>query len=148
MKVHAMGRTTSEDPLLQFNFRMTVPGFPDGIGFVSVDGLDETINVTEYYEGGYTHAHKLPGRTSVSPVTATRGEYMGDTTFKDVMKEAVTQNDFRRTIIIEKLNRFGEVGKTYKLAEAWVSAWKGGGNNSDSNDVSIEEITIEFEYYL
>jgi len=147
MKVHA-ARTTTEDPILQFNFRMTVPGFPDGIGFVSVGGLEETIAVTEYHESGYQYAHKLPGRTSVNEITASRGEYLGDSFMKEAVKDAVTKNDFRKTIIIEKLNRFGDVARTYKLAEAWVSSWTGGENNADSDDVAIEEITIQFEYYL
>ena len=141
-------RTSTEDPILQFMFRVTVPGFPSGIGFTTVSGLSEEISVTEYHENGYPYAHKLPGRTSVGEITATRGEYLGQDFMKNEVKKAVTNKDFRQTIIIEKLNRFGSVAKTYKLAEAWVSSWEGGGNDASSDDVSVEQITIQFEYYL
>ena len=54
----------------------------------------------------------------------------------------------RNTIILEKLNRYGETVRTYKLAEAWVSKWEGGDSDASSDDVAIEKITIQFEHFL
>lgn len=147
MKAHAV-RTATEDPLQKFMFRLSVPGIPASIGFQKVSGLSEEIAVIEYHEQGYQYAHKLPGRTSVPEVVCERGEYSGDTALKDVLQNALTSANFRGTAIIEKLTRFGAVAKTYKLAECWASKWEGGDMDATSDDVYIEKMTLQFEYYI
>ncbi len=147
MKAYAV-RTGTEDPLQKFMFRITIPGLPSTLAFQKVGGLSEENAVIEYHEMNYQYAHKIPGRTSVPEVVCERGEYFGDTALKDYVKKAVTSADFRTTIIVEKLTRFKTVAKTYKLAEAWISKWEGGDMDATSDDVYIEKITIQFEYYL
>lgn len=144
--VHA-ARTASLDPLQKFRFRVTIPGLPTEIGFQTVSGLSHEIGVAEYSEGGYEYTHKLPGKPTVSEVTCERGAYQ-DSALATLIKETLTNEDFRQTIIIEHLDRFGNAGKTYKLAEAWVSKWEGSDLDATSDDVAIEKITIQFEYYL
>lgn len=146
MTAHA-ARTASLDPLQKFRFRVTIPGLPSEIGFQTVSGLSHEVGVAEYSEGGYEYTHKLPGKPNVSEVTCERGAYQ-DSALADLIKETLTNPDFRQTIIIEHLDRFGNVGKTYKLAEAWVSKWEGSDLDATSDDVAIEKITIQFEYYL
>ena len=146
MTAHA-ARTASLDPLQKFRFRVTIPGLPSEIGFQTVSGLSYEVSSTEYSEGGYEYTHKLPGKPTVGEVTCDRGAYQ-DTSLADLIKETLTNPDFRQTIVIEHLDRFGNVGRTYKLAEAWVSKWEGGDLDASSDDVSIEKITIQFEYYL
>ena len=146
MTAHA-ARTASLDPLQKFRFRVTIPGLPSEIGFQTVSGLSYGVSSTEYSEGGYEYTHKLPGKPTVGEVTCERGAYQ-DTSLADLIKETLTNPDFRQTIVIEHLDRFGNVGRTYKLAEAWVSKWEGGDLDASSDDVSIEKITIQFEYYL
>lgn len=140
-------RTASLDPLQKFRFRVTIPGLPSEIGFQTVSGLSYEVNSTEYSEGGYEYTHKLPGKPSVGEITCERGAYQ-DTSLADLIKETLTNPDFRQTIVIEHLDRFGNVGRTYKLAEAWVSKWEGSDLDASSDDVAIEKITIQFEYYL
>lgn len=142
-----MSRTVSADPIQKFKFRLTIPGLPSGIGFQKVSGLSEEVGVTEYEEGGYDYAHKLPGRAKVGEVTAERGEY-ADVSLHELLKETLTNPSMRNTIILEKLNRYGETVHTYKLAEAWVSKWEGGDSDASSDDVAIEKITIQFEHFL
>ena len=142
-----MSRTVSADPIQKFKFRLTIPGLPSGIGFQKVSGLSEEVGVTEYEEGGYDYAHKLPGRAKVGEVTAERGEY-ADVSLHELLKETLTNPSMRNTIILEKLNRYGETARTYKLAEAWVSKWEGGDSDASSDDVAIEKITIQFEHFL
>lgn len=146
MTAHA-ARTASLDPLQKFRFRVTIPGLPSEIGFQTVSGLSYEVNSTEYSEGGYEYTHKLPGKPSVGEITCERGAYQ-DTSLADLIKETLTNPDFRQTIVIEHLDRFGNVGRTYKLAEAWVSKWEGSDLDASSDDVAIEKITIQFEYYL
>lgn len=140
-------RTTSVDPLQKFKFRLTIPGLPSGIGFQKVSGLSQEIGVTEYDEGGYAYTHKLPGRPKVGEVTAERGSY-ADKSFQNLLQQTLTNPDMRNTIIFEQLNRYGEAVRTYKLAEAWVSKWEGSDFDASSDDVAIEKITIQFEYFL
>jgi len=147
LKAHAMARTASADPLQKFKFRLTIPGLPTGIGFQKVSGLTHEINVTEYDEGGFDFTHKLPGKQKVGEVVAERGMY-ADTSFQKLLKSALTDANARNTVIFEQLDRFGATVRTYKLAEAWVSKWEGSDADASSNDVAIEKITIQFEYFL
>ena len=140
-------RTTSVDPLQKFKFRLTVPGLPSGIGFQKVSGLTHEVGVTEYDEGGFDYTHKLPGRQKVGEVTAERGSY-ADNSFQDLLKQTLTNPSMRNTVIFEQLNRYGETVRTYKLAEAWVSKWEGSDADASSDDVAIEKLTIQFEYFL
>lgn len=140
-------RTMTNDPLQKFMFRVTVPGLPAGIGFQKVGGLTREVGVVEYLEGMYDHVHKLPGREKVSEVTLERGSYASKDLEKQY-KKILTDKNARNTVIIEILNRFGETKRTYKLAEAWVSKWEGSDLDATSDDVAIEKITIQFEYFL
>ena len=140
-------RTTSVDPLQKFKFRLTVPGLPSGIGFQKVSGLTHEVGVTEYDEGGFDYTHKLPGRQKVGEVTAERGSY-ADNSFQNLLKQTLTNPSMRNTVIFEQLNRYGETVRTYKLAEAWVSKWEGSDSDASSDDVAIEKLTIQFEYFL
>lgn len=140
-------RTTSVDPLQKFKFRLTVPGLPSGIGFQKVSGLTHEVGVTEYDEGGFDYTHKLPGRQKVGEVTAERGSY-ADNSFQNLLKQTLTNPSMRNTVIFEQLNRYGETVRTYKLAEAWVSKWEGSDADASSDDVAIEKLTIQFEYFL
>lgn len=146
MTAHA-ARTASLDPLQKYRFRITIPGLPTEIGFQTVSGLSLEIGVSEYSEGGYAYAHKLPGKPTVGEVTCERGAYK-DSSLADLIKETLTNPNFRQTIVIEHLDRFGNVGRTYKLAEAWVSKWESSDLDATSDDVAIEKLTIQYEYLL
>ena len=140
-------RTTSVDPLQKFKFRLTVPGLPSGIGFQKVSGLSHEVGVVEYDEGGFDYTHKLPGRQKVGEVTAERGSY-ADNSFQNLLKQTLTNPNMRNTVIFEQLDRYGAPVRTYKLAEAWVSKWEGSDADASSDDVAIEKLTIQFEYFL
>ena len=146
--IHAFAaRTTSVDPLQKFKFRLTIPGLPSGIGFQKVSGLTQEVGVTEYDEGGFGYTHKLPGRQKVGEVTAERGSY-ADKSFQNLLQKTLTNPNMRNTVIIEHLDRFGNAVRTYKLAEAWVSKWESSDFDASSDDVAIEKLTIQFEYFL
>ena len=49
------------DPYAGFAFRVEVDGMFRG-AFTDVGGLDTTIEVTEFTEGGDRHSRKLPGK--------------------------------------------------------------------------------------
>ena len=140
-------RTASLDPLQKYKFRLTIPGIPTEIGFQKVSGLSHEVGVAEYTEGGYDYAHKLPGKPKVGEITLERGAYR-DRMFEVMIKDTLTNPDMRGTVIIEHLDKYGEVARTYKLAEAWCSKWESSDLDSSSDDVAIEKITMQFEHYL
>lgn len=145
MEAHA-SRTISQDPLQKFKFRVTLPGFPP-MGFQKCSGLSDEATSTEYDEGGFDYTHKIPGRRKVGDVTLERGAY-ADNSFQHLIQDALTNESMRQTITIEHLDRFGNVARTYKLAEAWVSKWEGSDLDASSDDVAIEKLTVVFEYFL
>lgn len=142
-----MARTIANDPLQKFMFRVTVPGLPTGLGFQKVGGLTREVGVVEYLEGLYQYTHKLPGREKVSEVTLERGSY-ATKELEAQYKKVLTDSNLRNTVIIEILDRFGNTKRTYKLAEAWVSKWEGSDLDASSDDVAIEKLTVQFEYFL
>lgn len=145
LHAHA-ARSTMADPLQKYRFRITIPGL-NNIGFQKISGLTDEVGVTEYDEGGFEYTHKLSGRPKVSELTCERGEYAGSL-FQDKVKETLTNANMRQTVVVEKLDRTGRPARTYKLAEAWVSKWEGSDMDASSDDVAIEKITLQFEYYL
>lgn len=140
-------RTTASDPLQKFMFRVTINGMPSSIGFQKVSGLSKEMGVVEYREGGYDYAHKLSGRPKVGEVTMERGAF-ADRSLEELWKKTLMDSSARNTIIIEMLDRQGNVSRTYKLAEAWVSKWEGSDLDATSDDVAIEKITVQHEYFL
>jgi phage tail-like protein len=146
LQAHA-ARTIADDPLLKSKFRVTIAGLPTGMGFQKVGGLSSETEVVEYVEGGYQNTHKLPGRDKVGEVTLERGTYASDE-LRSYYKKTLTSTDIRSTVTIESLDNLGNVKKTYKLAEAWASKWEGSDFDAGSNDVAIEKITLQFEYFL
>lgn len=142
-----MARTYANDPLQMFKFRVSMPGLPAGMGFQKVSGLTREIGVVEYDEGGYSHTHKLTGKEQGGEVTLEKGMF-ANADLEEIYKRSLNSPDYRTTVIIEQLDKFGKVARSWTLAEAWVSKWEGSELDATSEDVAIESITIQFEYYL
>lgn len=142
-----MARTYANDPLQMFKFRVSMPGLPAGMGFQKVSGLTREIGVVEYDEGGYSYTHKLTGKEQGGEVTLEKGMF-ANTDLEEIYKRSLNSPDYRTTVIIEQLDKFGKVARSWTLAEAWVSKWEGSELDATSEDVAIESITIQFEYYL
>lgn len=86
------------DPIRNFKFVVEftpidgTPTWSDSklatMGFVSVSGMSAAIEAIAYREGGYnTNYHQLPGQTSFTPITFSRGMLLGN---------SANQNWFRR----------------------------------------------------
>jgi phage tail-like protein len=142
-----MARTYANDPLQMFKFRVSMPGLPAGMGFQKVSGLSREIGVVEYDEGGYSHTHKLTGKEQGGEVTLEKGMF-ANADLEEIYKRSLNSPDYRTTVIIEQLDKFDKVARSWTLAEAWVSKWEGSELDATSEDVAIESITIQFEYYL
>lgn len=142
-----MARSRLNDPLLKHKYLVSIPGIPKGVGFSKVSGLSAELGVVEYNEGGYDHTHKLAGRQKVQPVTFERGMFKSKEMY-DLYVKSLNNPNYRTTVTITLQDNLGKPQRTWKLAEAWVSKWEGTDFDASSEDVAIEKITVEFEYYL
>lgn len=144
IRAKAMSRTVADDPLQKFMFRIAIEGLPTEIGFQKISGLSREIEVVEYLEGMFAHAHKLSGREKFTELTLERGMF-ADTTLEDLFKKVLTDSASRTTLTLSYLDRVGEVKRQYVLEEAWASKWEAGDLDATSSDVLIEKATIQFE---
>ena len=140
-------RTIEADPLQSFMFKVSIPGIPTGVGFQKVGGLSREVEVVEYFENMYDHAHKLPGRESVSEVTFERGMYTDDY-LQGLYEKVFNNNTVRNTVVIQVCDRFGAIKREFKCAEAWFSKYECADLDATSSDVIIETLTMVFEYFL
>ena len=140
-------RTIESDPLQSFMFKVSIPGLPTGVGFQKVGGLSREVEVVEYFENMYDHAHKLPGRESVSEVTFERGMYADDY-LQGLYEKVFNNNTVRNTVVIQVCDRFGAIKREVKCAEAWFSKYECADLDATSSDVIIETLTMVFEYFL
>ena len=140
-------RTIEADPLQSFMFKVSIPGIPTGVGFQKVGGLSREVEVVEYFENMYDHAHKLPGRESVSEVTFERGMYADDY-LQGLYEKVFNNNTVRNTVVIQICDRFGAIKREFKCAEAWFSKYECADLDATSSDVIIETLTMVFEYFL
>jgi phage tail-like protein len=145
-KAHA-SRTIADDPLQKYKFRVTIAGLPTGLGFQKVGGLSREVGVVEYMEGLFDHTHKLPGKEKVGEVTFERGTYASKD-LEQLYEKTLKDQNMRTTVTISMMNKFGEVAKSWNLAEAWASKWESSDLDASSDDVAIEKITMQFEYFL
>ena len=140
-------RTVEQDPLQSFMFKVQIAGLPTGVGFQKIGGLSKEVAVVEYLENMYQHTHKLPGRESVGEVTFERGMYQDD--YLQSLYEATFNNsNVRSTVVIQVTDRFGKVRREFQLAECWFSKYEVGDLDATSDDVIIETLTMQFEYFL
>jgi phage tail-like protein len=146
LKVYAQ-RTVSNNPLGKFNFRVSLTGLPAGLGFQKVSGLNRELGVVEYREGLNPHTRKLTGIEKVGEVTLERGAYISKE-LENLYKKSLEDRNTRNVLIIEVLSPSGEVLRSHKLAEAWVSKWEFSDLDASSDDPIIESITVQFERFL
>lgn len=142
-----MPRTSVADPVAKCNFKVTIPSLPDSIGFQKVSGLSRERAVVEYKESGYKHTHKMPGNETVGEITLERGVFASQDIY-NLYKKNLTDSNFRNTVVISSLDKDGNTVQSWTLAEAWVSKWEGTDFDAESDDVAVEKLTLQFEYYV
>jgi phage tail-like protein len=131
------------DPYAGFAFRVEVDGMFRG-AFTDVGGIDTTIEVTEYTEGGDRHSRKLPGKVKYSNITLKYG-LTDDRFLYDWMLEAARGNVVRKSGSIVILDLQGNERVRWNFKEAWPTTWKGPTLAAKSNEYAIEEINLAHE---
>lgn len=140
-------------------------------GFSEIEMPKAEVNTINYRENiDSQRFQKIPGLVKYSPVVLKRGvtdsrnlynwyrlvndeivlgAVASELSGKSVSPPKQSEN-FRKEVIINVHNRAGEAVKQWILFNAWPVAYKGGDTLSAADDSGklIEEITLEYEYFL
>jgi phage tail-like protein len=115
--------------------------------FQEVGGIDATVDVTEYREGGdLLGTRKFPGQTKHSNLSLKRG-YTDDTLLSDWFKQVMTgaTEDIRRDISIVQLDMAGQEKIRWNLFQAFPVKYTAPAFNAKGNELSIETVEIAYE---
>ena len=173
------------DPVRNFRFYVTftpndnwskdTANAPAQMGFVSVSGMTASIESIAYREGGFnTNVHQIPGQTSFTPITFSKGIMLGQSSNSAWMKRIfamLSQNatagvgsGFRCDITIKVLSHPNPKGVTVqdgaattsgvgsqhasmeiKVYNAWITSLSYGNLDAGSNALMVEEMTVVHE---
>ena len=140
------------DPFATFKFVVEVENIV-GAEFTECSGLDVTVDVFEYQEGGLNeYSHKLPGKIKYSNVTLKRGFATRNELYKwyEEMKNNLLAGDkvSRRpvAIILRSTATWDESEiMRWNLNEAFPVKWVGPAFKVGEAAISIE--TLEFAHH-
>jgi len=181
--------TIQTDPIRNFKFLVTIaPHNVDAtwknsnyisatgttMGFVSVAGLSISTESIAYREGGYnTNVHQIPGQTSFTPITLSKGILLGQNDNMLWMKRLFAVNagsattgvgaDFRVDLDIAVLshpnpaaitNQGGTVANNpadqhvsmrFKVYNAWITSLAFSSLDAGANSLMVEEMQLVHE---
>jgi len=158
-----MARPTSKDPLDKFRWTVSIDGFTR-LGFVSVEVPHIQINVNKYAEGGsHLFPRKIIDSVDYKPVTLTRG-VTSDRSFHEwasgfvnlvgnnqtkLGSEDTSPDTYRRTIVIQHVDRAGRPVRTYTLYNAFPIEYQPASDfSADGDDTySMEKLVLEYESF-
>lgn len=170
--------TIATDPIRNFKFIVSIatPGLSPSasanfatIGFTSVSGLAVTTESIPYRQGGYnTTVQNIPGQTTFTPVTLSRGVVLGTPQAWNWMRgmfsviagggTLATGGDFRTTVDIKVLDHPattdtspGDSAQTtsvklrFRLYRAWITSLTYSELNAGDNALMVEQMVLVHE---
>jgi len=131
-----------QDPYLGFNFVVEIDGLLAG-GFREVRGLEASVEVRDYAEGGENgYLHKLPGETRYPNLVLSRGLSDLDTLwvwFDDVTRGVIR----RRNLSILLLDQERTPGMWWDIKDALPVRWTGPRLNAEGGtEVATESLEL------
>ena len=139
-----IGGNATADPFLNFNFMIEITGVFEG-GFQECSGLESTIDVIEYREGGQnTTTKKIPGQTKFANLILKRGVY-DDTKLYEWHKSAIEAAPARKTGSVVQFDNHGNEVARWNFTGAWPVKYTGPTFTAKGNDVAIETLEIAHE---
>ena len=135
------------DPYGSFDFLVEIDGIARA-SFQEASGLDSTIDVTEYREGGNANPSvcKLPARSKYSNITLKWGVTDDPELWKWHLQWVKGDPAAKRkngSIVL--LDRTGKEKVRWNFINAWPTKWTGPSFNAKGNDVAIETLEIAHE---
>jgi phage tail-like protein len=134
------------DPYNNYDFLVETGGITSA-GFKEVSGLDSTIDVIEYREGGdNTTTRKLPGMTKFSNIVLKRG-VTDDAKFQAWHKQWIDGDPAAPRIngSIVLRDRQGTEKVRWNFVNAWPTKWSGPSFNAEGKEVAIETMELAHE---
>jgi phage tail-like protein len=155
-----MSRSTLQDPLKKFRYRIVVPGISGVVAFTEMSGLEVSWAVDEIRGGGQNDAPQLSlGLPTYPEVTLKRGVIIDDQNQLETdglynwalqahhfQANGYNDREYRRELRIQHMYRHGLVARTWICVECLptyfkpVDDWQGGENGN-----SIEELRFRHE---
>ncbi len=138
------------DPLPAFNFvvQLLEPGglAPRSVaGFSECSGLESTLEVHEYQEGGVNdRVHKFPARFAFGSVTLKRGVSL-DPQLRDWHDALLAGRPARRDGLIVLLSELRLPMLAWKFERGLPVKWTGPGLNATASEAAIETLEIAVE---
>jgi phage tail-like protein len=131
-------------PYLTFNFAVEIEGLLVG-GFTEVTGLESTIEVEEYREGGVNgFAHKLPGKTSYANLVLKHG-LTGIGSLWDWYHHTTEGAIYRRNGTIMLLSARQIPVMWWNFRNALPVRWTGPTFDASSDEVGFEALELVHE---
>jgi phage tail-like protein len=115
-------------------------------GFSEVTGLDSTLEMHDYKEGGRNHfVHKFATRASFSNITFKRGVAVRPDVWR--WYDRVRRGSFgaRRSILIAHLDAGGDPRLVWFVSRALPAKYVGPSWNALQNNVAIESLEVAHE---
>ncbi len=132
------------EPFTKYNFLVEIDGIAEA-HFMEVEGLNVTVDVIEFREGGDQSSPILiPGLVHYGPLVLKHGLTASPELF-EWMEETVDGNLTRRNLSVIILNAEGAEVARYNAYEAWPSSWRLGKLDSLGVGPVIEELVVQYE---
>lgn len=153
------------DPLRNFKFLVNIQPIAGGagvtMGFMSVSGLNITVDVIAYREGAYnTTTQKMPGQADFSPITLSHGVAVGETSDIAWMQNLFTViqgtgtlaagTDFRQNVDVAILDHpvttsSVSVNAGFRIYNAWPTSIAYSDLDAGANQLFIEQMSLAHE---
>ena len=145
VSVQAPGGSRPE-PYLKYNFLVEIDGIVEA-KFVEVKGLNVTVDVIEFREGGeQTTPILIPGLAHYGPLVLKNGLTQSNELL-DWIQATINGSMTRRSLSIIILNAEGSEQARYNLYEAWPSSWSLSKLESLGIGPIVEELVIQYEKF-
>ncbi len=134
------------EPYLKYNFLVEIDGIVQA-RFMEVEGLNVTVDVIEFREGGQPSAPILiPGLVHYGPLMLRNGLTQSNELL-DWVQATVNGSMVRRNLSVIILDTEGNEEARYNLYEAWPSSWTLSKLDSMGLGPIVEEIVIQYEKF-
>ena len=137
------------DPLPAFNFFVQLIGTDGSVrtvaGFNECSGLESTLEIEEYQEGGVNdRVHKFPSRFTFSNITLKRGVSL-DPSLRMWHQNLLRGQSERRDGLILLMNEQQIPILAWKFERGLPVKWTGPALNATASEASIETLEIAHE---
>ena len=131
------------DPYPSYNFTVEIEGITRA-AFQECSGLDSSVEITEYNEGGRNTPMKLAGMAKFANITLKWG-LTDDAELYEWHRAAVDGKLDRRNGSIVVRDRDGTEQVRWNFFSAWPTKWTAPAFNAETSAIAIETLELAHE---